>query len=345
MSLYFPAFIQAVRNSKLAPHLDDFTQGFRSGFESRVFLFSSFVASFFFDPATPEHNLLFQTTSEIFEQRILVELQDITLVSVQDVTSNCMPAWAGPDVRSFAEHFSRSSTYAPFVVSLQHRFFTNPTVQRLMGLSIRGPGSANELRNIMYAFASVALLVKALNQTALNFPVNPEHTPMLAMYMQRVVERFHTEAKAEYDYTIRFNGPVNPAAYFLDGIPLYSPLQSVSTDTHNDLCRVLVAAYRALTCSTASARDILAWTQFVLNSFYSLPCTVWATTAAAKAAPSSVTIVQPVVKAVVTTITTAPSPVQMYAAPTPKTPKTPQTPKAPCTPKNTLRFEAAVDNF
>jgi hypothetical protein len=344
MGLYFPAFVQATRNPHVASHLDDFVRGFSSAFEMRFFSFSSYTSSIFFDPTTSEYAALTNAIYTVYEQSAIVDLFDSVMVSVEDVTSRKMPVWAKDDVMSYAQHFTRSSgvSYSPFVGSLQHRFFANLDVQKLLAASPRGTSSANEMRNVLYAFASVALLSRALTQAS--SPVDPAQTPMLAVYLQRVLERYHAEANIEFE--LNFNGPANPA-WFMDSQTMYDPVRPCTKEVKNSLNKVVVAAYRALTCSTVPAREILTWTQLVLNSFHTHPDSMWAvsrTTVAVRTTTTPTTVAK-------ATTTTPPTTVAVVAAAppqnvfAPKTPKTPKTPHTPRTPKNSLRFETALDNF
>lgn len=341
MAIYFPAFIQGTRTSRASAHMYDFVQGFMSAFEHRFFSFSSYTASIFFDPSTTDHFTFCNAIYNGYEQISLTDSIDSILVSFEDVTTRRMPMWARDDVLPLAQHFTRSSgiTHAPFVATLQHRFFADANVQKLLAASSRGPTAASDLRNILYAFASVVLLTKALTQTRSNLVIDPTHTPMMAVYLQRVIERFHAEPQIT-DFVLRFNGPVNQG-WMVDGQPLYDPVRPSTKEAQQDLCRAVVGAYRALTCSTAPAREILGWTQVVLNSFHTHPASMWAASQAssARAPPPPPPPPQPVA----TAATAAHKPAA--AATVTTTTKTPKTPKTPQTPKSTLRFETALDNF
>lgn len=359
MAIYFPAFTQALRTpAVVATHLHDFVYGFMSAFEHRFFQFSSYTASIFFDPSTREHYGFSNVIGTGYEQQALADLINSVLVSFEDVTRRSMPPWTRDDVLSYAQHYTRTSgvTFAPFVASLHHRFFAEADVQKYLATSTRGPTGANDLRNILYTFASVALLTKALSQTRANLTIESTHTPMMAVYLQRVIERFHAEPPVEF--ALRFNGPMN-ATWMMDGEPLYDPVRPVSKETQHILARVVVAAYRVLTASTAPAMDILSWTQVALNSFHTHPASMWAASKAASATaatrmpartvthPAAV-VVAPAVTTRTATPTAAPTATPVVAvapAMVPKTPKTPKTPQTPKTPKSTLRFEASVDNF
>ncbi len=353
MTSYFPAFVQALRNPHVATHLDDFVRGFSAAFENRFFSFSCFTASIFFDPSTAECRDLTDAIYTGFEQSILVDLIDCISIPLSDVTSRKMPMWARDDVLPFAQHFTRSTgvTYAPFIAALEQRFFTQVNVQKMIAASQRGPVGANELRNLFYAFASITLLSRALISSS----CDATNTPMLAVYLQRVVERFHAEPQI-VDFDLKFNGPINPAfAMDYDYGKMYQPVRPVAKDVRQDLCRVIVAAYRALVCSNAPAREILTWTQLALNSFHTHPDSMWAasriTIESRMAAAAAAEVAAAAVRANTTTTTFETRPPRPTATAavvfttTTSAPKTPKTPITPKTPKNTLRFEAALDNF
>lgn len=329
MAIYFPAFLQATRTPHVASHLDDFTRGVVSAFEHRSFSFSSFTASIFFEPSSAEHVAFTNLIYNGFETTSLNDLLDSVMVSLEDVASRRMPSWARDDVLPYAQHFTRSSgvTYAPFVTSLQHRLFASATVQKMLAESPRGPTGTNDLRNMLHAFASLVLLTKALTQTNTH-----THTPIMSAYLQRVIERFHVETCPEFE--LNFNGPTNPV-WMLDGQSLYEPVRPAAKEVRQDLSKIVVAAYRALTCSNAPARDILSWTQLALNSFHTHPTSMWAASSRAFVAVAP----KPTVAATTSTSTSTTATATFLPVRTPKTPSTPKTPK------NTLRFETAIDNF
>ena len=346
MFIYYDYFTAQMHDRDMMPLLSDFAQGFQAAFDMRFGSFSAFVASTFFEPGHAHNISLFHAISA-FEQRTLTDLLDIVLVSAQDVSTKNMPAWASPDVLPFADHFLKSFAYhhSTYGMAVHHRLLVTEDVKRLLATSHRASTATDELRNIILTFSSLALMIKVLMQTNGNNTVDPAHTPIAVMYIQRVIERFRLEAPFDFAPGLRFNGPANPIAPYMPDEPLYMPVRAASPAAHHSLCRLIVAAHRTLTGSSAPARDILTWTQFVLNVFHTAPDAVW------KASIESVRIRTATAAAVVA----APVSVDFMPPPTPRAgaPKAPQaaTKKSaekttgPSTPKTTLRLESPTNNF
>lgn len=357
MFIYYDYFTAQMHDRDMMPLLSDFVQGFQAAFDMRFGSFSAFVASTFFEPGHAHNTSLFHAISA-FEQRTLVDLLDIVLVSTQDVLTKNMPAWASPDVLPFADHFLKSFAYhhSTYGMAVHHRLLATEDVKRLLAASHRASTATDELRNIILTFSSLALMVKVLMQTNGNNTVDPAHTPVAVMYIQRVIERFRLEAPFVFAPGLRFNGPANPIAPYMPDEPLYMPVRAAPPDAHHSLCRLIVAAHRTLTGSSAPARDILTWTQYVLNVFHTTPDAVWkasvesvrirtAASAAAAAAASAAAV------------SAVPVSVDFMPPPTPRAgaPKAPQAAKksaaktaaaaGPSTPKTTLRLESPTNNF
>ncbi len=363
MFIFYEYFVAQLHDRELLPLLSDFAQGFQGAFEMRFFSFSSFVASTFFDPHgdMARNNALSQAMTW-FEQRTLTDLLDVVQVSAQDVAAKNMPPWASPDVLPFADQFTRSFAYhtSSFAMAVHHRLLATEEVKTLLAASHRSTTAMDELRNMAQAFASLALLVKVLMQTNGNYLVDPTHTPIAVLYIQRVVERFRLEAPFDFAPGLRFNGPSNPIAPYMPDEPLYLPVRPSTPAAHHSLCKLIVAAHRVLTGSSAPARDILTWTQFVLNAFHTSPEAVWSAsvesvrirTAMAAEARVASAAASAGARAGASAGASASAAVDIMPPPTPRAgaPRVPQAAKKSAEktaagPKTTLRLASPTDNF
>lgn len=264
--------------------IHSFVESINDALSRRFFSFSTCTAAFFFEPGTENYDELYNVVYKIFEQRILTDLLDITVLFPGDIEGK-LPFTAGAHVRQFAGQFIRTPGVhqSAFVSIIDERITTALTVKRLLEKSHR-PHAAIELRSILMAFGALNLLIKALTTPGeqpgtciIGGPSSPAASHViLKAYTGRLEKTFKAEPALAAGLYVRFNGPLNPFACLIPGEPLYMPVQPASGDAHAALAKLLVAAHRTLCCVPGHATDILATTNFVV-SFLNSPCNnrVW----------------------------------------------------------------------
>lgn len=353
-----PAILAAIRQTPESNYIiTTFTDGIQCALSRRFFNFSNCTAAFFFEPGTPDFDELFKIVSYDFEQRVLLDLINITDIVPNDLRTRTPPAWGGPDVLTFADQFMRSAAvhHSAFVNSVTARITHTTQTQNLLARSHR-VNAQSDLRSILCAFGSIYLLAHTLTTSTI---ITPPHDAVVSRaYLQRVIEHFAIEPVLEQ--RVQFNGPVNDASAVM-GIssdePFYTPVRPVSNGSYNALTRLVIAAHRTLCCMPASQIDVLATSNFVISFLYLPPAHIWTVSSSTPQPPPPAP-------------TPAPAPVYTSAARTParivRTPHhnidivVPPTPRAgaPQTPsgvrtvpplgaadKNTLRITSPQDNF